>query len=203
MQFIVPWKCLELKVWGTIGITVAYCTRICSPNPSWIRICESRSLIRSWPSRPWGIKTIFFLSRYLQEIGYTDTIIDVRSNRVRSLLGLHEAGDEENRTNNAVNGESGVVRRSGNADTNNSGKRIGVTTTLAEEMMIDTEAAVMANFEFLASEVSCFLWRIITLSLAESCSSVLVRVIWLAVIHYDQALQAVLIYNPWLSPMNS
>ena len=73
------------------------------------------------------------------------------------MLGLHEAGDEENRTNNAVNGESGVVRRSGNADTNNSGKRIGVTTTLAEEMMIDTEAAVMANFEFLASEVSCFL----------------------------------------------
>lgn len=28
--------------------------------------------------------------RYLQEIGYTDTIIDVRSNRVRSLLGLHD-----------------------------------------------------------------------------------------------------------------
>lgn len=27
--------------------------------------------------------------RYLQEIGYTDTIIDVRSNRVRSLLGLN------------------------------------------------------------------------------------------------------------------
>ena len=25
-----------------------------------------------------------------QEIGYTDTIIDVRSNRVRSLLGLHD-----------------------------------------------------------------------------------------------------------------
>src|ERR1700754_4426199 len=28
------------------------------------------------------------LRQYLQEIGYTDTIIDVRSNRVRSLLGL-------------------------------------------------------------------------------------------------------------------
>ena len=29
-----------------------------------------------------------FLIRFTQEIGYTDTIIDVRSNRVRSLLGL-------------------------------------------------------------------------------------------------------------------
>jgi hypothetical protein len=28
-----------------------------------------------------------------------------------------------------------------------------VATTLAEEMMIDTEAAVMANFDFLSSEV--------------------------------------------------
>lgn len=32
------------------------------------------------------------LRQYLQEIGYTDTIIDVRSNRVRSLLGL-EGGE--------------------------------------------------------------------------------------------------------------
>ena len=70
------------------------------------------------------------------------------------MLGLHETGDDENRTNNAVNGESGVVRRPPNVETNNSGKRMGVSTTLAEEMMIDTEAAVMANFEFLASEVS-------------------------------------------------
>lgn len=28
------------------------------------------------------------ISRYLQEVGYTDTILDVRSQRVRSLLGL-------------------------------------------------------------------------------------------------------------------
>ena len=33
-------------------------------------------------------------SRYLQEVGYTDTILDVRSQRVRSLLGL--AGSEHN-----------------------------------------------------------------------------------------------------------
>ncbi|KAG8126246.1 hypothetical protein E2320_021395 [Naja naja] len=30
----------------------------------------------------------FFFFRYLQEVGYTDTILDVRSQRVRSLLGL-------------------------------------------------------------------------------------------------------------------
>lgn len=33
----------------------------------------------------------FFLStyRYLEEIGYTDALLDVRSSRVRSLLGIH------------------------------------------------------------------------------------------------------------------
>ncbi|XP_029903840.1 striatin-3-like, partial [Myripristis murdjan] len=34
------------------------------------------------------------LRQYLQEVGYTDTILDVRSQRVRSLLGL--AGSEQN-----------------------------------------------------------------------------------------------------------
>lgn len=29
--------------------------------------------------------------RYLQEVGYTDTILDVRSSRVRSILGLSVA----------------------------------------------------------------------------------------------------------------
>lgn len=29
-----------------------------------------------------------FSYRYLQEVGYTDTILDVRSSRVRSILGL-------------------------------------------------------------------------------------------------------------------
>ncbi len=42
------------------------------------------------------------LRQYLQEIGYTDTIIDVRSNRVRSLLGLEgpeQAQQQENGNN--------------------------------------------------------------------------------------------------------
>lgn len=108
------------------------------------------------------------LRQYLQEIGYTDTIIDVRSNRVRSLLGLHDAGgdakDENNRTNNAINGgetavNAATARRANNSSSgqDNTGQtsntRRGVATTLAEEMMIDTEAAVMANFDFLSSEV--------------------------------------------------
>lgn len=39
------------------------------------------------------VKLLFFL-RYLQEVGYTDTILDVRTQRVRSLLGL--SGSEQN-----------------------------------------------------------------------------------------------------------
>lgn len=35
--------------------------------------------------------------RYLQEIGYTDTIIDVRSTRVRQLLGLQPMHDNDER----------------------------------------------------------------------------------------------------------
>lgn len=44
---------------------------------------------------PPGFESLLFC-RYLQEIGYTDTIIDVRSARVRSLLGLqaHAAESE-------------------------------------------------------------------------------------------------------------
>jgi hypothetical protein len=46
-----------------------------------------------------SLNVIFF--RYLQEIGYTDTIIDVRSNRVRSLLGLNNNAESEENLNNA------------------------------------------------------------------------------------------------------
>ena len=41
------------------------------------------------------------MCRYLQEIGYTDTIIDVRSVRVRQLLGLPPLADSAA----VVNGE--------------------------------------------------------------------------------------------------
>lgn len=35
------------------------------------------------------------LRQYLQEIGYAETIIDVRSNRVRSLLGLNNNAEQQ------------------------------------------------------------------------------------------------------------
>jgi len=46
----------------------------------------------------------------LQEIGYTDTIIDVRSNRVRSLLGLNNNTDTEEMNTPALNGNEGVAQ---------------------------------------------------------------------------------------------
>lgn len=55
--------------------------------------------VRFWFSYPLKKYGIFF--RYLQEIGYTDTIIDVRSNRVRSLLGLNNNAESEENLNNA------------------------------------------------------------------------------------------------------
>merc|ERR1719225_1079700 len=48
------------------------------------------------------------LRQYLQEIGYTDTIIDVRSNRVRSLLGLQQ---EESETNENLGVGADTTRR--------------------------------------------------------------------------------------------
>jgi hypothetical protein len=44
------------------------------------------------------------LRQYLQELGYTEAIIDVRSNRVRSLLGLEggsEGGQQQENGNGA------------------------------------------------------------------------------------------------------
>merc|ERR1719264_938102 len=50
------------------------------------------------------------LRQYLKEIGYTDTIIDVRSNRVRSLLGLN---DQNVSVSGAVDGKDDINRSSG------------------------------------------------------------------------------------------
>lgn len=118
-----------------------------------------------------------FHNRYLQEIGYTDTIIDVRSNRVRSLLGLNPAGTsekEEQTGGAALNGGAsggtaggstgGSGASSSPGDLSGNSKRLSETqgrrapakkvppASLAEAMIMDTEAAVMANFDFLAQE---------------------------------------------------
>lgn len=123
--------------------------------------------------------------RYLKEIGYTDTIIDVRSNRVRSLLGLNDQNvsasgvvdtkDDINRSSAA--GIIGGLMNGGDASGANVGRRsmgdggsgsgggkrsAPNSSALAEEMMIDTEAAVMANFDFLSSEVRFATWRTLT-----------------------------------------
>ena len=64
--------------------------------------------------------------RYLQEIGYTDTIIDVRSARVRSLLGIQtQAGENDVDISNSilVNGEQQSNKR------DSQGKRYAIILT--------------------------------------------------------------------------
>merc|ERR1719320_1371895 len=80
-----------------------------------------------------------------------DNIIDVRSNRVRSLLGLQS--EQDNETNqNLANGAETTRRVPDNRRRwEGVGNKPG-TGNLAEEMLINTEESVMANFDFLARE---------------------------------------------------
>lgn len=93
------------------------------------------------------------LRQYLQEIGYTDRIIDVRSTRVRALLGLNNNVEQEenhNGTPPTVNG--GDNKR---ASENQGGRKTIIKksqrTSITEAMLLDTEAAVMANMDFLTN----------------------------------------------------
>lgn len=56
--------------------------------------------------------------RYLQEVGYTDTILDVKSQRVRALLGLTGEGGgktgERTSTEPLVNGTDLSMKGNGN-----------------------------------------------------------------------------------------
>lgn len=87
------------------------------------------------------------LRQYLQEIGYNDNIIDVRSNRVRSLLGLNTNSEQEENVSPNVNGSETNKRASESQGRRTPAKK--AQPTMAESMILDTEAAVMANFEFL------------------------------------------------------
>lgn len=91
------------------------------------------------------------LRQYLQEIGYTDTIIDVRSARVRSLLGLQPQTDTGEGAQPAlVNGENTNNRRAvDQGKARGSGK---MPSMLVEGALNDTEASVLATFDFLANE---------------------------------------------------
>ncbi|KAG1667331.1 Striatin-3 [Nymphon striatum] len=90
------------------------------------------------------------LRQYLQEIGYTDTIIDVRSVRVRTLLGLTPNDTDNDDIIPLVNGELPNER---NED--NQGRRIPskkIPTAVSESALMDSEDSVLATFDFLAAE---------------------------------------------------
>ena len=84
------------------------------------------------------------LRQYLHEIGYTDTVIDVRSNRVRSLLGLKENKE------GVPAPCSDTVTSKGDVQTKAvSQNQAGM---LAEDMLREAEQAVLANCHFLNPE---------------------------------------------------
>lgn len=91
------------------------------------------------------------LRQYLQEVGYTEAIIDVRSNRVRSLLGLnrdpHQENLDENYDTNVSNNNAMDTQK--RIDDGSPVKK-SQQSAMAEAMLLETEAAVLANFEFLA-----------------------------------------------------
>ncbi|XP_076311641.1 connector of kinase to AP-1 isoform X3 [Tachypleus tridentatus] len=91
------------------------------------------------------------LRQYLQEIGYTDTIIDVRSSRVRKLLGLAPSNSEgeDKQLSPVINGEQ-FDKRTMDTQKRNTGKK--VSNSAAESTLLDAEASVLATFDFLASE---------------------------------------------------
>ncbi|XP_014251285.1 striatin-3 isoform X2 [Cimex lectularius] len=97
------------------------------------------------------------LRQYLQEIGYTDTIIDVRSNRTRTLLGLNnnEESSGVNGNDSSGSGSNKRVSSEGQGGRRTPAKKPqprlgGGPSSFPEAMLLETEAAVMANFEFLA-----------------------------------------------------
>jgi len=95
------------------------------------------------------------LRQYLQEIGYTDTIIDVRSTRVRQLLGLQpHVGDVGQSGDTSrpgfVNGEV----QSGKRPAETGGKRNTkkMPMSMAESALINSEESIMAAYDFLGGE---------------------------------------------------
>lgn len=90
---------------------------------------------------------LFF--RYLQEVGYTDNILDVRQARVRQILGVdfdasHQGSGKEGR-GGSPNGSDSSGSSGGGG-----GKRLpsGRANRIAEALS-DTEASVLATFDFL------------------------------------------------------
>lgn len=91
------------------------------------------------------------LRQYLQEIGYTDTIIDVRSNRVRSLLGLNNNMNANNAVNSALGLDISSIdgNKPGIKTTAQTVRRGNSNAASASSILGDTEASVLATFDFL------------------------------------------------------
>lgn len=107
------------------------------------------------------------LQNYLKEIGWTETIIDVRSKCTRNLLKLGNAEQEENinpnvngtETNNKRASESQGMsssQQSSEYDNESNFYIIGrdqpakkSQQAMADALLLDTEAAVMSSFAFL------------------------------------------------------
>ncbi|CAL1300502.1 unnamed protein product [Larinioides sclopetarius] len=90
------------------------------------------------------------LRQYLQEIGYTDTIIDVRSARVRTLLGLapsNAENEEKQHLSSVLNGEQ--KKRPYDSQQRRIGK---ITHSVTENALMDAEQSVLDTFDFLSSE---------------------------------------------------
>lgn len=69
-------------------------------------------VVEYWFQYVWIVK-ILFTRRYLQEVGYTDTILDVKSKRVRALLGFSsDVTDREDDKNqdSVINGTEAEVK---------------------------------------------------------------------------------------------
>lgn len=99
------------------------------------------------------------IKQYLQEIGYTDTILDVRSNRVRALLGLNNEEVENPNYRNYDKQQhdrcdysmNHMVRKYdyGGKEARKSGSGGGYNE---EGLSVQETAAVFANFEFLTNQ---------------------------------------------------
>ncbi|ESO08119.1 hypothetical protein HELRODRAFT_156657 [Helobdella robusta] len=87
------------------------------------------------------------LRQYLQEIGYTDTIIDVRSARVRQLLGLQPLSDESSKAN-LTNGDAQAPKRP--LDSRAYPKK-GPNNMAAETGLMNSENSIMATLDFLSN----------------------------------------------------
>lgn len=98
------------------------------------------------------------IKQYLQEIGYTDTILDVRSNRVRALLGLNNEEVENPNYRNYDKQQHDRCDYSMNHMVRKydyGGKEPRKNTTgggYEEGISVQETAAVFANFEFLTNQ---------------------------------------------------